>query len=144
MADKTPPILQACAVPYRTTEDGGIEFCLITSSGRGDWIFPKGIIDPGETPKQTAAKEAWEEAGLHGKIEGKPVGEYGYGKWGASLQVTAYLMRVAVEEDHWEEADFRKRCWCAPKEARKLISRTKLLKLLEAAVARLEKVDVIA
>lgn len=141
MVDETPRILQACAVPYRINEAGELEFCLITSSGRGDWIFPKGIIDPGETPKTTAVKESREEAGLHGTIEGKPLGEYEYSKWDASLRVTAYLMRVTAEDKTWDEAEFRQRCWYTAKEAKKLIRRNKLQTLLDAALTRLEKVD---
>jgi 8-oxo-dGTP pyrophosphatase MutT (NUDIX family) len=32
--------------------------------------FPKGTIDPGETPQQAALREAFEESGLHGEITG--------------------------------------------------------------------------
>ena len=33
----------------------------------GEWVynFPAGLIDPGETPKEAAARELWEETGLH-------------------------------------------------------------------------------
>jgi len=139
MVDETPSILQACAVPYRPTEAGGAEFCLITSVGRGDWIFPKGIVDPGETLKSTAVKEAEEEAGLRGHLEGEPLGEYLYQKWGTTLQVTVFLMRVTAEDDDWDEADLRRRCWCGAEQARTLIERPTLQQLLEAAISRLAK-----
>ncbi|MBN1589843.1 MAG: NUDIX hydrolase [Pirellulales bacterium] len=137
MIDETPSIQQACAVPYRPTASGKPEFCLITSAGRGDWIFPKGIVDPGETLETTVLKEAEEEAGLHGKVEGEPLGDYVYHKWGTTLQVTAFLMRVTTEDDDWDEAEFRQRCWCGPSEARELLQRPKLQRLLDAALSRL-------
>ena len=59
-ADSQQPI-QASVIPFQR-RNGQIEFCLITTRKR-NWIFPKGIIDPGETMEQTAAKEALEEAG---------------------------------------------------------------------------------
>ena len=33
----------------------------------GKWVynFPAGLIDPGETPEEAAARELWEETGLH-------------------------------------------------------------------------------
>lgn len=33
----------------------------------GEWVynFPAGLIDPGETPEVAAARELWEETGLH-------------------------------------------------------------------------------
>lgn len=131
------PIQQACAIPYRC-RDGQAEFCLITSIRKGTWGFPKGIIDPGETPEKTALKEAEEEAGLHGRIVGKPLGQYQYRKWGTLLCVDVYLMQVTSEDDDWDEADLRKRAWCAADEARAAIHRQDLRELLEAALVSIE------
>ena len=57
---ETTPLEQASAIPYRL-RDGQPEFCLITSISTGKWGFPKGIVDPGETPEETAIKEALPE-----------------------------------------------------------------------------------
>jgi 8-oxo-dGTP pyrophosphatase MutT (NUDIX family) len=58
---------QVAAICYRIGSSG-IEFLLIrTRSGR--WTFPKGGIEPGLTHAQAAALEAFEEAGVHGRIE---------------------------------------------------------------------------
>jgi phosphohistidine phosphatase len=135
--DAKPPILQACAVPYRLTE-GGLEFCLITSSRKGRWGFPKGVVDPGETPVDTALKEALEEAGLGGRIEGESLGGYVYSKWGESLSVSAFLMRVTEVESQWKEAEIRKRQWCRPEEARKMLRRKSHRRLLKAALKRID------
>ena len=51
------------ALPY-TIRDGQLVVLLITSRGRGKWIFPKGGLVEGMTPHDSAAHEAWEEAGL--------------------------------------------------------------------------------
>ena len=88
-------------MPYRR-QNGECEFCLITSSSGRRWGFPKGIIDPGESAVETALKEALEEAGLQGHIEGDPLGRYEYAKWGTTLEVTGLLMRVTAAEDDWE------------------------------------------
>jgi phosphohistidine phosphatase len=134
------PIPQACAVPYRVRR-GKLEFCLITSTGKGHWAFPKGIVDPGETPAETALKEAHEEAGLLGEIEGKPLGKYTYAKWGNKLEVTAFLMRVSRTETAWQEADVRQRRWCGVKEAQERIVRQELQELLESALTRLAQLS---
>ena len=128
--------MQAAAVPYRC-RDGQPEFCLITSVRKGHWGFPKGIIDPGETPVQTALKEAEEEAGLHGRIEGDPLGKYEYYKWGTVLVVTVYLMQVTMTDADWQEASLRDRVWCRADEARAAISRQEFRELLEAALERI-------
>jgi diadenosine hexaphosphate hydrolase (ATP-forming) len=48
---------------------GGVVFnpngeVLILRHRRGEWVFPKGHIDPGETPLQAALREVEEEAGV--------------------------------------------------------------------------------
>ncbi len=128
---------QAGVVPYRF-RDGDIEFCLITSSNRRRWCFPKGIIDPGETPIETALKEAEEEAGLLGEICGKPIGSYQYSKWGRTLSVVVMLMKVRKATDKWEESHLRKRRWVRFEEASELLDRQRLLDLLHQAAERLE------
>ena len=34
----------------------------------GTWALPKGNIDPGERPEETAVREALEETGVHGHL----------------------------------------------------------------------------
>lgn len=58
---------QVAAVCYRV-RGSGIEFLLIRTRG-GRWTFPKGGIEPGLTYAQAAALEAFEEAGVHGRME---------------------------------------------------------------------------
>ncbi|HVU85811.1 MAG TPA: NUDIX hydrolase [Pirellulales bacterium] len=127
---------QASAVPFRRTESG-YEVCLITSISSGRWGFPKGLIDPGETARQTALKEAQEEAGLRGNIVGEPLGEYQYAKWGVMLTVTVYLMEVTAVEESWLEADRRQRRWVAIESAAAMLDRRYLARMLRLAVERL-------
>ncbi|WMT92848.1 NUDIX domain-containing protein [Pelagibacterium sp. H642] len=63
------------AIPY-TVVDGQLVVLLITSRGRGKWIFPKGGLMSGKTPWESAAHEAYEEAGVEGEIEEHPIGSY--------------------------------------------------------------------
>src|SRR5271155_2011391 len=59
---------QVAAVCYRV-RSGSIEFLLVRTRGSGHWTFPKGSAEPGLTHAQAAALEAFEEAGVHGRIE---------------------------------------------------------------------------
>jgi phosphohistidine phosphatase len=132
-------LLQAAAVPFRISASG-LEFCLITTlSGR--WIVPKGVIDPGETAEETAAKEAYEEAGVRGQVVGEPIGGFEYEKWGMQLVVTAYLLEVTEELDRWPESDFRRRQWVDADRALQLLAADREGPLIEAAVERLGKRD---
>ena len=58
---------QVAAVCYRV-RSGVIEFLLVQTR-KGRWIFPKGSVEPGLTHAQAAALEAFEEAGVHGRME---------------------------------------------------------------------------
>jgi phosphohistidine phosphatase len=135
MSDSS-PILQASAIPYRRGAEG-LSFCLITSISGRRWGFPKGIIDPGETVIETALKEAYEEAGLHGHVVGEPLGTYEYDKWDTTLTVTVVLMEVTQCDENWYESDVRRRRWVNAEEAWELLSRRELRELLTAAVGRL-------
>jgi 8-oxo-dGTP pyrophosphatase MutT (NUDIX family) len=65
---------QAAAVCYRVGKRG-VEFLLVRTRG-GRWTFPKGGIEPGLTYAQSAALEAFEEAGVHGRIEALAFARY--------------------------------------------------------------------
>jgi phosphohistidine phosphatase len=130
------PLEQASAIPFRS-RDAGVEFCLITSIHKGRWGFPKGIIDPGETVVETALKEAHEEAGLHGRIVGAPLGTYQYHKWGRDLNVTVRLMHVEAVDDTWDEEQLRKRRWVDAHQAERLLPQPELKRLLAIAVERI-------
>jgi 8-oxo-dGTP pyrophosphatase MutT (NUDIX family) len=58
---------QVAAVCYRI-RNGEIEFLLVRTNS-GHWTFPKGNAEPGLTHAQAAALEAFEEAGVHGRME---------------------------------------------------------------------------
>ena len=61
------PRQQVAAVCYRI-RGSRLEFLLVQTSG-GRWIFPKGGVEPGHTHAESAALEAFEEAGVHGRME---------------------------------------------------------------------------
>ncbi|MCA9246922.1 MAG: NUDIX hydrolase [Planctomycetales bacterium] len=131
-------IHQASAVPFRCSESS-LEICLVTSSSSRQWVFPKGLIDPGETAEQTALKESWEEAGLRGRVVGEPLGVYQYRKWNRDLNVLVMLLDVATTAEQWQEQDFRERCWVGPDQAENLLQREYLLGMLRVALERLTK-----
>jgi len=70
--------VQVAAVCYRLKGDEP-EFLLVrTRSGR--WTFPKGGVDDDATHADAAAREAFEEAGVKGRIEFEPFHWYFHSK----------------------------------------------------------------
>lgn len=52
-------------VVYRTGEDGPeVALVYVRSRGQERWQLPKGLVDKGETPEETAVREIREETGV--------------------------------------------------------------------------------
>ena len=103
------PKIQAGCLPIRRSKNAD-EVLLITSRYRGDWIIPKGSIEPGEKPKQAAIREAMEEAGVQGQVVeclGGFVQPRGEEAW--SLEV--FVLEVDKILDTWPEQEERRRQW---------------------------------
>jgi 8-oxo-dGTP pyrophosphatase MutT (NUDIX family) len=130
------PLLQAGAVPFRI-RDSRLEFLLVTSN-RGNWIFPKGIVEPGDTPEKAALKEASEEAGVFGEILPGPLGSYGDRKWTNDCEIHMFLLQYAGDCEPWEEGSLRYRKWCSYEDALRLIKKNELREILMRALRRLE------
>ena len=73
-------IHQYAALPYRTDGEGKLEILLITSKERRRWVIPKGNPISSFRNYETAAREAFEEAGVEGGIAPEPVGSFRYMK----------------------------------------------------------------
>ncbi len=111
---------QTAALPFRRSESG-IEFLLISSIRTESWIVPKGILDKGISYPETACEEAFEEAGVLGKIWGNEIGEYRYKKGAALCRVKVYPLDVSKVLEKWPEKFLRKRRWASAKEAAGLV-----------------------
>lgn len=122
---------QSAVIPYRVVE-GEIEIMLITSIRRRRWIIPKGIIEPHLSAKESARKEALEEAGVMGEVMKTPIGKYRRKKWGGKCSITVYLMEVRTVLDMWPEQSLRNRRWMKVKAAAGLVRDSRLRKLILA------------
>jgi 8-oxo-dGTP pyrophosphatase MutT (NUDIX family) len=120
---------QSGVIPYRIRSEN-IEVLLITSCRRKRWIIPKGIIEPDMTPQDSAAKEAWEEAGIRGQVAPNLMGTYEYQKWGGTCRVQVFLLQVEMVLEDWPEASYRKREWLSVQEAVKRVEEAELKQIL--------------
>ena len=56
-----PETVTTCGVLLLTAQR---ELLLCHATGASHWDIPKGVADPGESPRETAVRETFEEAGL--------------------------------------------------------------------------------
>ncbi|MES9858024.1 MAG: histidine phosphatase family protein [Sedimenticola sp.] len=128
---------QSSVIPYRMRK-GSPEILVISSSKQKHWVVPKGIKDPGLTPRESAAKEAVEEAGIEGEVGETPLGSYRYKKWGATCTVGVYPMEVTrmIPKRDWEE-HHRGREWVTPEQAVKRLKQKELGPLVRTLVSLL-------
>lgn len=114
---------QVAAICYRHGSSG-VEFCFVKSSS-GRRIFPKGKVEEGERPWDSAAREAKEEAGVLGTVHEQPLTTF----WlerpnsGTREHVTAYLLEVAAAHGLREEG--RKPKWWNIERALEKLSKKK-------------------
>lgn len=105
-----PIIRQSGVVPFRVVR-GAIDVLLITNRGGGRWLVPKGHVEPGLTPLESARKEAIEEAGVEGVAAAAPLGSYVFTKRGAIRVVELFPLEVRRVRRRWQEQSERLRAW---------------------------------
>ena len=110
---------QSGVIPYRKRK-GKLELLMVTSTGKKRWVIPKGVKEPHLSPWKSAMKEAWEEAGIRGKVSRPAIGAYRYRKWGGTCTVQVFAMEVSKVVRNWEE-NFRDREWFSHRKAMRLI-----------------------
>jgi 8-oxo-dGTP pyrophosphatase MutT (NUDIX family) len=133
---------QSGVIPYRVAGEE-VEIMLITSRRRARWIIPKGVIDLGSTPEESALKEAFEEAGIRGEASSPELGEYEYEKWGGTCRVKVYLMRVEQVLDSWPESGTRERSWMTVERAAKAVREERLKELIRSVPRSLTRLKLL-
>jgi 8-oxo-dGTP pyrophosphatase MutT (NUDIX family) len=122
------------AVPLRFDERGAAQMLLVTSRETQRWVIPKGWPMKGRKPCDAAAQEAFEEAGVIGKIEKKPIGRYAYFKRRAITfdlcEVEVFVLVVEKQAQAWPEQAQRRANWYAIEEAAKLVDEPGLVAVL--------------
>lgn len=126
---------QVAALCWRMRK-GRAQVLLVTSRDTGRWVLPKGWPMAGLGPEAAAAREAWEEAGVEGKVTAEALGCYGYDKILRSrialpCSVGVYPLRVQNLKGNFPERNQRRRKWFFAEEAARLVAEVELAALLE-------------
>ena len=113
---------QSAVIPYRRRRKN-IEVLMVTSLGSGRWVFPKGHIKRDISARQSAEKEAFEEAGIGGRLSPNRIGYYRYCKKKKTriYQVEVFAMNVTNVLESWPEEHMRQRKWMSPENAANIV-----------------------
>ncbi len=82
---------------------------MITSRISQKWIFPKGDRISGKSKRATALQEAFEEAGLKGKLDENTALHLTINSHGEKIELVLYPMQVEKMLRLWPECHQRKR-----------------------------------
>lgn len=124
--------LQVAAVCYRRQGES-IEFLLVNTNGGGKWTFPKGAPEQSMSHSQAAEREAWEEAGVHGRIEPRHFHLYLHSKgvfWKPpgvrEFVIKAFMMEVEyIDGSHEPE---RNPTWFSADDTKKILAKGREVK----------------
>jgi len=127
---------QVAALPWRKRR-GILQILLVTSRQTGRWVIPKGWQMVHLVDFNAAKREAYEEAGVDGRVQRKVIGRYTYikaGPGGAKLtcRVTVYPLSVTREYRTWPECRERVRQWFDAEQAAMKVREPKLRAILRA------------
>lgn len=101
----------AGGIVWRRNKKGNIEI-LLHKDPKERWTIPKGHIEPGETPRQTAEREITEETGLQEMNVMKWLGKinFQYRRQNSLILMTTqiYLVQALGDTNNVQKEDFMK------------------------------------
>jgi 8-oxo-dGTP pyrophosphatase MutT (NUDIX family) len=111
---------------------------LVTTRGTGQWMIPKGWPMPGRSHAEAAAQEAYEEAGLRGRIRAAEAGRFRHlktrpGRPPLRCTVAVHLLEVEEELGEWPEQGQRERRWFPAGQAAAVVRSPDLAAMIRAA-----------
>lgn len=126
---------QVGALVWRV-DDGFLKVLLVTSRETGRFVIPKGWPMKNLSDAKSAAIEAFEEAGVTGKITTRPIGHYDYNKifgpgFALPCRVMIYSMEARRILPKWPEKSERKRFWMTLEDAAASVHEPELRDIIE-------------
>jgi len=116
---------------YRKGAHESVEVLLITTRETKRWTIPKGWPIKGLEPHEAAKLEAWEEAGVKGKVKKKPFGYFTYlktltdGRTVPSV-VQVHLLETRTTRSHFPERRQRELMWLPASQTSLLVDEPEL------------------
>jgi len=113
-------ILESGALAYRRLKNGELLILLVSKKRSKKWGIPKGKVNASLSFGETAAKEAFEEAGVIGRVSPNSIGMFRAKKGTPApktIEVWVYLLEVDEMLPNWPEKEKRQTRWVSCKVA---------------------------
>lgn len=148
---RRPSRMQYAALCYRMRKkDTVLDILMITSRDTGRWVIPKGWPMQGKRAHEVAEREAFEEAGVSGRVRKTPLGSYSYQKgldhdFKIACKVQVHALAVSGLARRYPEKGQRQVEWMDHIEAARLVNEPELRDLILAfGKKKLKKSPVLA
>jgi 8-oxo-dGTP pyrophosphatase MutT (NUDIX family) len=127
--------VQYAALPYRINGRARAEVMLVTSRQSRRWIIPKGWPHKGQAPHRSAAREAYEEAGVIGSVMRRCIGSFSYEKrlskgHAVECEVRVFALKVKRQNEEWPEKHERRVKWLSARAAARVVREPMLRKII--------------
>ena len=129
------------ALPYRLSAGSRPQFMLITSRETRRWVIPKGWLKKGKSPQYSAAREAFEEAGVVGAVAKRAVGSFSYEKRMRNggvvvCEVRVFPLEVRRQNKQWPEKRERVVKWLPASQAAEKVKEPMLGEIIRRLARR--------
>jgi 8-oxo-dGTP diphosphatase len=126
-------IRAAGGIVYRRT-NGDVEIGCIYREARGDWTFPKGKLDAGESFEEAALREVFEEIGMRCVIE-RFVGTTNYTHRKGKPKIVAYYLMRPEDGEFTPNDEVDELVWLAIDDVREHLTWDRDRELFDLVVA---------
>ena len=118
-----PEVRAAGGIIWRVHDDGHVAVVLVHRPKYGDWTFPKGKLEDGETFEAAARREVEEETGLICAL-GRELSPVEYRDRKGRPKLVRYWLMVATDPARrfTPNAEVDRLSWCTPDDALRLLS----------------------
>ncbi len=114
-------IRAAGGIVHRFVLGGRVEIACIYREARGDWTFPKGKLDAGETFEQAALREVVEETGMFCRVV-RFVGTTNYTHRKGKPKIVAYYLMSVNEGEFAPNEEVDELVWLPLEQVRELLT----------------------
>ena len=114
-------IRAAGGVLFRTSRRGRDKVAVVYREARGDWTFPKGKLDEGESFEEAALREVFEETGITAEIR-RFIGSTNYTHRKGRPKIVAYYLMEAISGEFAPNEEVDEFRWVTLDEAFELLT----------------------